>query len=150
MKNIKDIVKTSLVSGKKLLAGANLVALTIAMTPNSVDAQSFANKEQKQAIRADKKDLTTDITNAVENLLPNKIDCFTKGSNVCRFESQYPSKSEGDSAISQIKQNLSELGCRVSLDENGCEGVDAKICQMIWWECKKGIQVRSVMYMRTK
>ncbi len=150
MKNINSLVKNMIIFGKKVLAGANLVALTIAITPDNVAAQNLDNKPQKQAYTKDKENLATNIQNIVNNLLPNTSDCFEYDPKICRFESEYPSESEGNVAISQIKQDLSGLGCRMSLNRNGCEGEDSKICQMIWWECPQGKKVRSIMYIRTK
>ena len=79
-----------IIFGKKVLAGANLVALTIAITPDNVAAQNLDNKPQKQAYTKDKENLATNIQNIVNNLLPNTSDCFEYDPKICRFESEYP------------------------------------------------------------
>lgn len=45
MKNVKNVIKSLLVSSKKFVAGANLVALTAFFTPVSISAASETDSE---------------------------------------------------------------------------------------------------------
>jgi hypothetical protein len=47
MKNVKDVIKNLIVSGKKFVVGANLVALTAFFAPVNVSAADKADSEEK-------------------------------------------------------------------------------------------------------
>lgn len=46
MKNVKDVIKNFVVSGKKFIAGANLVALTAFFAPVNISATNETDSEE--------------------------------------------------------------------------------------------------------